>query len=368
MSDPTGYAESTTVGQFHIVPAPRVANAVAYGIPRAKGTIDLPLDGNEGPAPSQTFLTNATTFHPSTLQRYPSSAALTEALAAKWNVSPDQLLVTAGGDDALDRLMRAMLCEGREIIFPVPSFEMIDRYARLAGGTIVEVPWPQGPYPLDKVLAQIRPNTAVICTVTPNNPTGAVASFSDVEQISRAAPHAAVLLDQAYAELADEDLTPRALNLPNVLVVRSMSKAYGLAGLRIGYALGAPKLIQWLRAAAGPYTVAGPSLHIALQKLTSSNTELNEYTSRVRFERNALYSLLLELGCDALPSQANFVFARLKNPISLRDALAARGIGIRAFPQKPHLTDAVRITVPGNVADFNRLCDALRQAKQEGAL
>lgn len=348
-----------------IVPSSRVAGASGYGIPRAPFPIDLPLDGNEGLRPPPELLAAAAQIEPDTIRRYPSTAALAERLAARHGIDPSRVLVTAGGDDALDRIMRAMLPEGREIVFPVPSFEMIERYAKLAGGVIVEVPWPSGAYPRDAVIASITERTAVICVVTPNNPTGAVATFEDVRAVAEAAPKALVLLDQAYGELADEDLTTPALELQNVVVVRSLSKAYGLAGLRTGYAIGAPEAIGWLRAAGGPYAVAGPSIRLALARLALSDADVTDFMARVRGERKALFELLGAIGCRPIPSQANFVFARCADPVALRDALAKKGIGIRAFPGKRHLEDAVRITCPGDDKDFQRLCGALREAAEE---
>lgn len=357
-----GYNEST---KSVIVPAGRVAGVSGYGIPRAKGQIDLPLDGNEGPYPSESVRALFADIPGDTLRRYPSTAELAALFAERWGIDAARVLVTAGGDDALDRLMRAMLCEGREIIFPSPSFEMIERYARLAGGTIVDVDWPAGAYPREAVLAQIREQTAVICVVTPNNPTGTVATLDDVIALSRAAPHAIVLLDQAYAELADQDITGAALSLPNVVVVRSMSKAYGLAGLRIGYAIASPEVIGWMRAAGGPYAVAGPSALIAKRRLALAEDDVRAYIERARLERRALYELLCELGCSPVPSQANFVFARVPDPVALRDKMSERGIGIRIFPGKKNLADAVRITVPGNERDFERVCGALREVAKE---
>lgn len=351
--------------ECRIVPSKRVAGASGYGIPRAPFAIDLPLDGNEGLRPPAALLEAAARIEPDAVRRYPSTAPLAEMLAARHGIDPSRVIVTAGGDDALDRIMRAMLPEGREIVFPVPSFEMIERYAKLAGGALVKVPWPHGPYPRDAVMAQITERTAVICVVTPNNPTGAVATFEDVRALSEAAPTSLVLLDQAYGELADEDLTTPSLGLQNVVIVRSLSKAYGLAGLRCGYAIGAPQVIGWLRAAGGPYAVAGPSMRLATARLELSDRDVNDYVARVRGERAALFDLLTELGFAAIPSQANFVFARCPDPVALRDALGKRGIGIRAFPGKEHLEDAVRITCPGDDDDFRRLAGALREAAEE---
>jgi histidinol-phosphate aminotransferase len=215
------------------------------------------------------------------------------------------------------------------------------------------------------VLAAITERTGVVCVVTPNNPTGTVATIEDVRAVAAAAPRALVLLDQAYGELADEDLTPLAMGIPNVAVVRSLSKAYGLAGVRAGYAIAAPQIIGWLRAAGGPYAVAAPSVFLAMTRLSLPNDDVLAYVDRVRFERAALFTLLGEVGCSPVPSQANFVFARCRDPMALRDALARRGIGIRVFPGKRHLEDAVRITCPGDENDFARLCGAVREAAKE---
>lgn len=348
-----------------IVPSPRVAGTSGYAVPRSALPIDLPLDGNEGLRPPPALLAACAEIGADTVRRYPSTAALAAALAARHEVDPARLLVTAGADDALDRVMRAMLSEGREIVFPVPSFEMIERYSRLAGGTIVEVPWPEGRYPLAGVLAAISERTAVVCVVTPNNPTGTIATIDDVRAVAAAAPQALVLLDQAYGELADLDLTPLAKDIANVVVVRSLSKAFGLAGLRTGYAIGAPEVIGWLRAAGGPFTVAGPSLHLAAARLALPASDVAAYVERIRVERSALFSLLAELGYAPVPSQANFVFTRCPDPVGLRDAMARRGIGIRAFPDKKHQEDAVRITCPGDERDFERLRGALREAALE---
>lgn len=351
--------------RHEIVPSPRVAGVSGYGIPRAPGVIDLPLDGNEGLRPPPSLMEACARIEPDAIRRYPKPAALTEALAARHGVDPSQVLVTAGGDDALDRVMRATLIDGREIVFPVPSFEMIERYSRLSGGTIVEVAWPEGPYPRAAVLAAITAKTSVICVVTPNNPTGTVATGDDLRAVSEAAPGALVLLDQAYGELADEDLTPLGLTLPNVVVVRSLSKAYGLAGLRCGYAVGPADVIGWMRAAGGPYAVAAPSMALARARLELPKDDVAAYLARVRVERRALFEVLAEIGCRPVPSQANFVFARLADPVGLRDAMARRGIGIRAFPGKKHLEDAVRITCPGDERDFERVTAALRESARE---
>jgi HAD superfamily hydrolase (TIGR01548 family) len=331
---------------------------------------DLKLDGNEGEPPPASLLDAGRAEAPALLRDYPKARAraLERQIAALHDLPPARVLVTAGGDDALDRACRTVLGPGRELIFPSPSFEMLLRYARLTGGDIVEVPWPRGPYPTDAVIDRVGPTTGMIAVVTPNNPTGAVATARDLERLSAAAPEAILLVDLAYTEFADEDLTPAALRLPNALCVRTLSKAYGLAGLRVGYALGHERLIGWMRCAGAPYPVSGLSLRLAGERLATGDTAVRRFIAAVRHERAALAELLRELGAEPLPSQANFVIARFRDELWVRDALAGLGIAVRIFPGRDGLERCLRTSTPGNAAHFERLTHGLRTALAPQAL
>ena len=252
---------------------------------------------------------------------------------------------------------------GRELILPEPTFEMLPRYARLAGAEVVSLPWLGGTYPTAAVLRRITARTAMICVVSPNNPTGSVATPRDLRRLSRAAPHALIVVDLAYTEFADVDLTPVALALPNTLITRTFSKAWGLAGVRVGYAMGRAEHIHWLRAAGNPYAVAGPSAALAAAWLDQGRTTVDIFVARVRAERALLTAQLLELGAAPEPSQANFVLARFADAPAVCDALAARGIAVRAFLDRPGLQDALRITCPGEAAAFSRLTATLNELR-----
>jgi hypothetical protein len=152
-----------------------------------------------------------------------------------------------------------------------------------------------------RVLAATGPRTALVAVATPNNPTGKAASGEALRRLSGGAPQALVLADLAYAEFADDDPTRAMLALPNVIVARTLSKAWGLAGLRIGYMVGPEQVIGWLRAAGGPYSVAGPSLALAAARLLGDDADVHAYVSRVREERANLFELLTQLGAEALP-------------------------------------------------------------------
>ncbi len=353
---------------WHMDPPLNVAGVKPYGVPRAGAPVDLALDGNEGAAPPRALLDRLAAADLDVLRRYPDTRALEAALAARLGVPATRVVATAGGDDALDRACRALLGPGRELVLPVPTFEMIERFARLAGGTVVPVPWRGPRYPTDAVLAAVTPRTAAVAVVSPNNPTGAVATAADLERLSAAAPHALLLVDLAYVEFAAEDPTAAALRLPNAAVFRTLSKAWGMAGARVGYAAGPADFVAALRAVGLPYAVSGPSAHLALDRLTAGDDAIRPFVAAVRRERAVLAAALVDCGAAPEPSEGNFVFARHRAPEWIRDALAGLGIGLRVFPGREGLEDALRLTCPGDDAALARVERALRAALRPQAL
>jgi histidinol-phosphate aminotransferase len=342
-------------------PSPMISSVTAYSPPPPPYPIDLRLDGNEGRPPPAGLLEEVLAAGPEIARTYPSTRPLEAEIAASVDVDPERVIVTAGGDDAIERAVRAMMAPGRELILPVPTFEMIERYASLTGCTIRTVPWAEGAYPVDAVLSQITDATSLVVAVTPNSPSGLTATRQDLERLSRGAPSCLIMVDLAYIEFADEDLTSFALTLPNALVVRSLSKAWGLAGLRVGWAAGPAEVIGWLRAAGHPYAVSGPSLRMASARLRTGRDEVARFAERVREERRLLSERLAALGASVLPSQANFVLARFEDAEAVRTGLAKRGIAVRIFPGKPDLAGRLRITLPGSDEGFERLVRGLTE-------
>lgn len=343
-------------------PATAVASMTAYHVPRPTIAceIDLFLDANEGTAPPVALEALVAVDGPERMRRYPSKAYLEGLIAQHLGVAPQQVLVTAGGDDALDRCCRAVLEAGRNIVLPVPTFEMIGRSARLAGAEIREVEWPGGAYPTKDVMERVDDATGAVSVVSPNNPTGAVATAGDLRRLAAAAPETLLMVDLAYEEFADEPLTGPALRLPNAVVVRTFSKAFGLAGMRVGYAVGPVEIIDWLRAVGSPYPTSGLSLAAAEHCLSVGERDVC-FLRQVKREREALRTLLMRQGVDALPSQANFVLARFEDAPGIQHALAERGIMVRAFPGVRRLQDCLRITCPGRLEAFDRLTAALTE-------
>ncbi len=340
----------------------------SYGIPRPKAPVDLRLDANEGRPPSAELLAGLADLDPQILCRYRRPTDLERDLAQRHGIAPENLLVTNGGDDAIDRLCKAFLPPGREIILPQPGFDMFHVFSRVAGGRAVFVPWGLDSFPVEAVCEAVNENTGVVVLISPNNPTGLPISTADIRRVSQAAPHAAIALDLAYGPFADEDQAKDALDMDNVLVFHTFSKSMGMAGLRVGYVMGSERMIHALRVAGGPYAVSSLSIVLAQTWLQEGEEQRRDYIERVRLERANLRELLTELGCEAPPSQANFVFAKHPRPEFVLDALGGFGIAIRHVLHNKYFPGGLRITCPGNENDYNRLEHALRTALAPRAL
>ncbi len=341
-------------------PRPRIDPLSAYRRPPVPDGA-LKLDANEGAYPPRDLAGAVAAGGAELLRRYPTIAGLERVLASRLNVADDRVIATAGAGDALDRACRAFLSPGREVVVPLPSFEMIDRYVRVAWGELTTIPWLTGAFPRDAFLEAAARNPAAIMLVSPNNPTGAALTGDDLAAVARAAPESLVVLDHAYVEYADEDLTAIGLEFPNVLVVRTLSKAWGLAGCRVGYAIGTPEVLGALRAAGPSYPLAAPSVAIALDQLARGDDALHAHVSRIREERSQLREELEKLGLRPYPSQANFVLVDCdRDAAPLRAALDEHSVRVRDFPDRAGLEHCLRITLPGSAGAFAVLVRALQ--------
>ena len=343
-----------------------LAGLTAYRPPAFAAGVDLRLDANEGPSPTPEVMAVLGGVGAERLRRYPHAGELEGLLAARWGVEAGRVVVTNGGDDAIDRLCRAVLEPGRTLVTHGPTFEMIGRGARLVGAGVREERWVGGACPVARMVGAIDGSTGLVAVVSPNNPTGGVATPAEIAELASAARRvgAVLLLDLAYVEFADEDPTGGLLGLENVVIVRTFSKAYGLAGLRVGYAIAPPRVAEWLRITGGPYPVSGVSLALAGAALAGGSAGLAAFVSRVRWERAELAAVLEAKGARVLESQANFVSAFVGDAMGLRDRLAARGIAVRAFGGDGELASLVRITLPGGAGAFDRLVRAIGEIEE----
>jgi len=339
---------------------PSMRGVKPYAAPARSGPNDLLLDLNEGaPLVSDAWLAGvARSLGARGVRRYPDASALESELAGRLGVEQDGVVVTNGGDDAIDRICRICLGPGDSIVLPTPSFEMIARSAGLAGGAVKRVPWMGGVFPVQRVIDSCDDTTRCVAVVSPNNPTGAVVSPEALTHLGRSLPGVLLMVDLAYTEFADVDLTGTALSLPNAVIVRTFSKAYGLAGLRLGYAVGPRHVVDAMRAAGGPFPCSALSLAAGGAALGIPPDSVRAGLDRVRLERREMASLLRSGGAEVLESQANFLLARFGDAESVWRALGERGIRVKRFAD-PAMHGWLRIGCPGDPADFARLTEGL---------
>lgn len=345
-------------------PQPLVDPSLAYERARPPDGVTLRLDANEGtPGSLETALAALRDGGTELLRRYPDARPFEAMLARHFGIEPSQVFVAAGADEVIDRCCRAFLPAGARMLIAEPGFEMFDQYAALCGASVVKVPWAPGAYPLARMLERVNDETAIIAVVTPNNPTGEVAGADDLRRLAQAAPRALVILDHAYVEFADADLTEVALTLPNVVVVRTFSKAWGLAGCRVGYALGPARIIRALRAAGGPFPVSSVSLAIAGALFERGATARAGFVARIRAERSELFQLLARFTASPRTSEGNFVFAELgPRSSAVRASLLAQGVMVRLVANKAGEPLGLRIALPGEPRSFDLLRRALEVA------
>lgn len=343
-----------------VEPVAVLTELTTYTTGRPGDGIDLVLDFNERLAPPDA-LADAAGFDAWHINRYPELGALEPLIAERLGVPEASVLVTGGADDALERTVRSVCVPGSNAIMTTPSYGMIRRFIRIAGAELVEIPWWRDDFPIEAVLERADDTTALVCVVSPNNPTGSVASRDAFRRLLEALPRTLVLLDQAYVDFTDPeyDLAPLALDYPNAVVVRTFSKAWGAAGLRVGYALGDPRVVDWLRRIGLPFPVSAPSLALAATMLADGDGPGSRRIAAIRQQRDELSGVLVELGAEVLPSQGSFVFARFADAGRVWSSLHALGIAIRAFHGRPDVEGWLRITLPGDEVTFARLTHAL---------
>ena len=336
----------------------------------------LKLDGNEGNPPPRTLLEDLAVADLSKVRDYPDARPLESEIAERLEVDPEHVVVTAGADEALDRVFRTYLAPGRLLVLPVPAFEMMYRFAAVVGGKIHPVPWMDG-FPTDDIIAALGEAASLVAMTSPNNPTGCTATASDLERVAEAASKvdsgaafgAMVVLDHAYVEYSDQDLTSVAQRFDNVVTVRTFSKAWGLAGCRVGYAVASPEVATLLRNVGSPFPVAGLSLAAVRTQMSTGEAALGEHVKAVRAGRGRLAETLNRLGIETSPAQGNFVLGDFGARCDfVFDGLNALGVRVRRFPHRPEIRSALRITVPDHTQPLDRLLDALETCLAPEAL
>ncbi|MFC5437710.1 histidinol-phosphate transaminase [Rhodanobacter umsongensis] len=302
----------------------------------------------------------------------PQPAALVDALAALYGVRREQLLVGRGSDEAIDLLVRAFCRAGRDaILIQPPTFGMYEVCARVQDAGVVEVPLANDfTLDVDAVLTALTPAVKLVFVCTPNNPTGQPMPRAAVERLAQALSGRALLVvDEAYVEFCDAgsvaDLIDR---YDNLAVLRTLSKAWALAGVRIGSLLANAEVIALLRRIMAPYPLPLPCVDAALLALSGwGRANARERIGIVRGQRARMQMALRQLPGvrEVLPSQANFLAVRFDDAGAAYQRLLAAGIVVRDVRRYPNLGDALRITI-GTPEENDRVLAILNTPAMDG--
>lgn len=310
--------------------------------------VNLSANENTWPAPPALNAAVRDALATVPLNRYPDPLAneLRDAIAAWHGVRRENVLVGDGGDELLFLLFLAFGGPGRVLLDCPPSFTVYGLYASMVGTTVEQI-WrdPETMLPDFDAFAQAARHANLAALTSPNNPTGDSVPRDAVERILEACP-GLVLMDEAYGEFSEhESALPLLETHDNLLVLHTLSKAFGMAGVRLGYLLGPADVIDALSAVRQPYSVGVLPQAAALAAIEHRGDALAQVAA-IREERARLRAALLDIGLTVWPSDANFLLARVPNAHEVRAALASDySILVRDFSQAPGLADCLRITV-----------------------
>ena len=280
------------------------------------------------------------------LARYPERDPGEKVVAAHLGVNPEEVILTNGTDEAIHLICETYLEPGHEAIIGVPTFAMYEIYAAATGVRVIPAQAKEDlSFPAEKILEQMNERTRLVAVANPNNPTGALASQEDLLRIAEAVPRAAILVDEAYFEFCGETMMPRWRDVPNLFVSRTFSKAYGLAGLRIGVLTGNVEQMRMVRRASSPYNLNGVAL-ACLPEALADQEFITNYVDQAIRGRIRLESELKARGVKYWPSKANFVLMYFgESNSAFISAMRERGILVRDRSGDAGCQGCVRITL-----------------------
>jgi histidinol-phosphate aminotransferase len=280
------------------------------------------------------------------LTMYPEREHVERIAAAHLALAPEQVLLTNGVDEAIHVLCQTYLSACDEMLLPVPTYAMYAVYASGTDAKLIEVQADETfRFPLDALLAKITAASKLIAIANPNSPTGQAITREDILRVLEAAPHAAVLVDEAYFHFYGQTVMDLIGRVPNLIVARTFSKAYGLAGLRLGLLAAAQEQMQWLRRVISPYSVNSLAL-ACLPAALKDQGYIEWYVSEVLEARNEFTAALDRFGVRYWPSQANFVLTYIgAKHAEFCAAMRGRGVLVRDRSADPGCDGCVRITI-----------------------
>lgn len=342
----------------------------------ADGRTLVKLSANENPlGSSQAALAARKSLSRAADYPDPDSRQLRAAIGALHGIDPARIVCGTGSDELLNLAAQGFAGPGDEVLFSRFSFAVYDIAARRCGATPVEAPDRDYANDVDALMAAVNERTRVVFLANPNNPTGTYLPRSEVERLHAGLPSDVLfVLDQAYAEYLTSSEEDGGIELAarhnNVLVTRTFSKIYGLAGERIGWATGAPQLVDVLNRIRGPFNVTTSGQAAALAALGDQDfvARSRDHNAAELARFTAAIEALGNQGLRAIPSKANFLLVLFEGQVTAAqalDAIGEAGYAVRHLPGQglPH---ALRITI-GTNEDMDAIAEVLRKLVEQGA-
>jgi histidinol-phosphate aminotransferase len=343
---------------------PEVEALTPYVAPLEGRRSLLRLDFNESTVgPSPRVLEAIRSLPAEAYATYPEYAGLTEAFAASLGVGPDHVGAFNGVDAAIRAVFDAFGSKGETLLTTVPTFGYYEPCAQQQGMVIDAVPYGAAlDYPLAAITARLAERPRVFFVCNPNNPTGTLLPSATLVSLARQAPQTLVVIDELYVAFTGESVLPAALALPNVLVLQSLSKAAGLAALRLGFAVGSPAILERLRRVTGPYDINMLAV-VAGRAALADPGHTGAYVAEVGAAKAWTLEQLQRLGVRHAAGGGNYLLVWPRDCARVVEALRAAGILVRSMAGKPVIDGSFRLTV-GTRADMQRFVTALADAIQ----
>lgn len=296
------------------------------------------------------------------LTRYPEREPVEALVAAHLGLQPEQVALTNGVDEAIHVLFETFLDAGDELLLPVPTYTMYEVYSSATDARAVTVQAGDDlEFPFEALLAAITPRTKIIAVANPNSPAGSAATRGQLVELAQRAPQAVVLVDEAYFHFHGETVMDLVGKVPNLMVARTFSKAYGLAGLRLGLLAGRVEMMRWVRRVLSPYSVNSLAL-ACLPPALEDTAYLDWYVGEVLAARAEFEAALDAEGVRRWPSRANFVLVEIgaQHGDFVR-LMRAAGVLVRDRSSDPGCDGRVRITI-GTREQMKQAAVALHEA------